>query len=33
MDKKGIIVLDEGTKETDGPDGICCWVFLIPYRS
>lgn len=33
MDKKRIIILDKGIKDTIGPTGLCCWGAFAPYRS
>jgi hypothetical protein len=36
IEKKEIIVLDEGINTEavygPGPDSVCCWASLIPYR-
>jgi len=30
--KKVIIILDKGSKDSSGPDVLCCWGAFVPYR-
>ncbi len=33
MEKKGIIILDKGLKDSVGPTGVCCYGSFLPLRN